>query len=56
VAKSADQLGKEHTPPKANKAPKPDPKIEPQPRTAGGRPSREGRPQVKKVEPKRAQT
>jgi hypothetical protein len=52
VAKSADQLGKDQAPPKAHEAPKPDPKVEPQPRTAGGRPSREGKPQVKKVESK----
>jgi hypothetical protein len=52
VAKSADQLGKEHAPPKAHDVPKPDPKVEPQPRTAGGRPSREGNPKTTKVEPK----
>jgi WXXGXW repeat (2 copies) len=52
VAQSADQLGKEHAPPKAHDAPKPDPKVEPKPRAAGGRPSREGKPTVTKVEPK----
>jgi hypothetical protein len=52
VAKSADQLGKEHAPPKAHEAPKPDPKVEPHPRKAGGRPSREDKPKTTKVEPK----
>jgi hypothetical protein len=51
VAKSSDQTGKD-SPPKVHDAPKPDPKVEPQPRMAGGKPSREGKPQVKKVEPK----
>ena len=52
VAKPADELGKDHTPPKAHETPKPDLKVEPQPRTAGGRPTREAKPPVKKVEPK----
>jgi hypothetical protein len=52
VAKSADQIGKEHAPPKAHDAPKLDPKVEPKPRTAGAKPSREGKPKVTKVEPK----
>ncbi len=34
VAKSSDQLGKDHTPPKAHETPAHDPKIEPKPRQA----------------------
>jgi predicted PurR-regulated permease PerM/methylmalonyl-CoA mutase cobalamin-binding subunit len=37
VAKSADQLGNDHAPPKAHEVPKPDPKVEPKPRKPGGK-------------------
>jgi predicted PurR-regulated permease PerM/methylmalonyl-CoA mutase cobalamin-binding subunit len=37
VAKSADQLGNDHAPPKAHEADKPDPKVEPKPRKSGGK-------------------
>ncbi len=35
VAKSADQLGKDHAPPKPHEAPKPDPKVEPTKKSKG---------------------
>ena len=52
VAKGSDQLGKDHAPPMAHEAPKPDHKVEPKPRVAGGKPSREGLVPTSKVEPK----
>ena len=53
MGKSADQLGKDRTPPKIFEAPKPDPKVEPRPRkTAGKSESSQGQPKVTKPEPK----
>ena len=37
VAKSSDQLGKDHTPPKAHTTPAADPKVEPKPRQAAAK-------------------
>jgi predicted PurR-regulated permease PerM len=37
AAKSVDQLGNGHAPPKAHEAPKPDRKVEPKPRKPGGK-------------------
>ena len=39
VAKPANQLGRNQTPPNAQRAPKPDPKFQPQPATPGRQPS-----------------
>jgi hypothetical protein len=39
VAKSANELGRTQAPPKAQQAPKPDPKFQPQPATPGRQPS-----------------
>jgi hypothetical protein len=52
VAKPADQLGKDHAPPKTHVAPKLDPRVEPQPKKAfGKREPPAGEPRVKKFAP-----
>jgi hypothetical protein len=37
AAKSTDQIGNGHAPPRAHEAPKPDPKVKPKPRKSGGK-------------------
>lgn len=51
LSKAADARGKVGAAPKTHVTPKPDPKVQPQPRTAAERPSREAAPKTTKVVP-----